>query len=177
MIKFLIVGENSIDKIPLIDLLLKNEGKFKVANIFSTNKEEAAQKYHTYITNQELNICHKNNVIVYVKTIVSDSYGITFDEYDESNILFMNTEDFNNISNRIFLSNDELVIVWLDTKNHDEQRIKYEMKETKYMQDNIIQYNLKYLYFLDCDNIEIMDVICEYLEHPEKREEILENYS
>lgn len=177
MIKFLIVGENIIDKIPLVDLLLKNEGKFKVANIFTTNKEEADEKYHIYMTNQELNICHKNNVIVYVKTVISDSYGVTFDEYDDSNILFMNTEDFNNISNRVFTSNNELVVVWLDTKKHDENRIKYEMKETKYMQDNITQYNLNYLYFLDTDIIEIMDVICEYLENPSKREELLENYS
>jgi len=177
MLKFLIVGENSIDKIPLVDILLKNEGLFKVAKIFTTNRDELNHKYTTYISNQELNICHKNNAILFVKTIISDSYGITYDEFDESNLIFMNTEDFNNISNKMFSSNDELVIVWLDTKNHDESRIKFEMRETEYMLDKINQDNIPYLYFLDMDLIEEMDIICEYLTKPEKREEILENYS
>ena len=89
----------------------------------------------------------------------------------------MNSEDFNNISNKIFLSNNELILVWLDTKNHDHSRIKKEIKESQYILDKINSDNLKYLYFLDKDNIEIMDVICDYLLHEEKREELLENYS
>ena len=89
----------------------------------------------------------------------------------------MNTEDFNNISNKIFLSNNELVIVWLDTKNHDSERIKREIIESQYVMDKILSDELNYLYFLDKDNLEIMDVICEYLLHEEKRSELLENYS
>ena len=176
MLKFLIVGENSIDKISLINLLLKNENLFKVAKIFVTN-ESKLDDYHYLISNEELNRCYKNNAILYVKTILNESYGVTLDSFYENNLIFMNTEDFNNISNKIFLSNNELVIVWLDTKKHDQSRIKKEIKESQYILDKINSDQLNYLYFLDKDNIEIMDVICDYLLHEEKRFELLENYS
>lgn len=175
MIKFLIVGENSINKVPLIDLLLQNKGKFKIASIFTTNQEDANKKYYYYIDNMTLNMCHKNNAIVYVKTVVSDSYGVTIDEFEDSNVIFMNTEDFNNISNKVFLTSDELVIIWLDTKNHDD-RVKNEMRESEYLIEKINQDKLKYLYFLDTPIIEIMDVICEYLENESSRKELLEKY-
>jgi len=58
MLKFLIVGENSIDKISLIKLLLKNENLFKVAKIFVTN-ENKTDDYHYLISNEELNRCYK----------------------------------------------------------------------------------------------------------------------
>ena len=176
MLKFLIVGENSIDKISLINLLLKNENLFKVAKIFVTN-ESKLDDYHYLISNEELNRCYKNNAILFVKTILNESYGVTLDSFYENNLIFMNTEDFNNISNKIFLSNNELVLVWLDTKNHDQSRIKKEIKESQYILDKINSDQLNYLYFLDKDNIEIMDVICDYLLHEEKRFELLENYS
>ena len=176
MLKFLIVGENSIDKISLINLLLKNENMFKVAKIFVTD-ENKVDDYHYVISNEELNRCYKNNAILYVKTILNESYGVTLDSFYENNLIFMNTEDFNNISNKIFLSNNELVVVWLDTKNHDPLRIKREIKESQYIMDKIDSDELDYLYFLDKDDIEVMDVIVEYLLHEEKRKELLENYS
>jgi len=176
MLKFLIIGENSIDKISLINLLLKNENLFKVAKIFVT-EENKVDNFHYLISNEELNRCYKNNAILYVKTIINESYGITLDSFYENNLIFMNTEDFNNISNKIFLSNNELVIVWLDTKNHDKNRIKKEIKESQYIIEKINSDNLNYLYFLDKDNIEVMDIIVEYLLNKEKRQELLEIYS
>jgi len=177
MIKFLIVGENSIDKKEIVKLLMTNEGLFNVAQYFSTNEEEAKKEFYYHLSNQELHICYKNNAILFVKTILFDSYGITLDSFYENNVIFMNTEDFNNISNKIFLSNNELIIVWLDTKNHDHTNIKKEIRESSYLQEKIDNDGLKYLYFLDKPNIEIMDVICEYLKKPESREKLLEKYS
>lgn len=177
MIKFLIVGENSINKKKIVDILLTNDNMFTVAKYFSTNENDANNDYYYYMSNQELHICYKNNAILFIKTILSDSYGVTLDSFYENNVIFMNTEDFNNISNKIFLSNNELIIVWLDTKNHDHNNIKKEIKESTYLQEKIDNDNLKYLYFLDKSDIEIMDVICTYLKEPEKRDELLENYS
>ena len=176
MLKFLIIGENSIDKIPLVNLLLKNENLFKVAKLFITN-ENKIDDYHYLISNEELNRCYKNNALLYVKTILNESYGVTLDSFYENNLIFMNTEDFNNISNKIFLSHNEFVIIWLDTKNHDQSRIKKEIKESQYILDKINSDDLKYLYFLDKDNTEITKVICDYLLYEEKRSELLENYS
>ena len=176
MLKFLIIGENSIDKISLIKMLLKNKNLFKVAKIFVTN-EDKIDDFHYLISNEELNRCYKNNALLYVKTILNESYGVTLDSFYENNLIFMNTEDFNNISNKIFLSNNKLVIIWLDTKHHDPLTIKKEIKESQYIMDKISSDNLDYLYFLDKDNLEIMDIICEYMLHEEKRQEILENYS
>lgn len=177
MLKFLIIGENSINKESLINLLLTNENLFNVAKIFVTNEDDVKDQYHYFISNDELNRCYKNNAILYVKTILNESYGVTLDSFYENNIIFMNTEDFNNISNKIFLSNNKLVIVWLDTKKHNPDTIKKEIKESQYVMDKILSDNIDYLYFLDKDDLEIMDVICEYLLHEEKRKELLENYS
>ena len=136
MLKFFIVGETGINKEEIIDLLEMNndsEQMFKIAKIFTTDYDEANQKYWYYISNEDLNICYKNNAILFIKTIVNKSYGITLESFYDSNILFMDTENFNNISNKIFLGNDELVLVWLDTKNHDKKNIKKEINETNYL--------------------------------------------
>lgn len=177
MIKFLIVGENNIDKKKVVKLLLNNKDLFNVANYFTTNEEESNKEFHYYLSNKELHICYKNNALLFIKTLLYDSYGITLDSFYESNLIFMNTEDFNNISNKIFLSNNELIIIWLDTKNHDHRRLKKEMKESTYLLEKINEINLKYLYFLDIPEIEVMDVIVEYLKNSESREELLEKYS
>jgi len=177
MLKFLIVGENSINKIPLIDLLSKNN-YFKIAKIFVTSEEDLKDKYHYLISNDELNICYKNNAILFIKTIVNNSYGVTLDSFYDNNIIFMNIEDFNNISNKIFLSNNELIIIWLDTKNHDISRIKKEVKELTYFLEKIETDNLKYMYFLDKDYNEIVNIIIDYINGDiNKRKELLENYA
>ena len=183
MLKFFIVGETGINKEEIIDLLEMNndsddsEQMFKIAKIFTTDYDEANQKYWYYISNEDLNICYKNNAILFIKTIVNKSYGITLESFYDSNILFMDTENFNNISNKIFLGNDELVLVWLDTKNHDKKNIKKEINETNYLIEKIESSNINYLYFLDTNKIEIMDVIAEYMLHEDKRQELLEKYS
>jgi len=176
MLKFLIVGENSIDKKSLVDLLLMNEGLFSVAKVFTTNPNIEESKYDYYLNNKELGICYKNNALLFVKTNTNVSYGITLEEFYDNNLIVLNTEDFNNISNKIFLSNNELIIVWLDTKNHNKDTLNKEIYESNYLFEKIENSNLSYLYFLDCSNIEIMDVIVEYLKCPEKRLELLKKY-
>lgn len=177
MIKFLIVGESSIDKTKLVDILLNKSSNLSTALLFTTNLENLDNKYYYYISNEELNICYKNNAFLYIKTELDNSYGVVIDDFNNNNIIFMNTEDFNNISNKIFNSNHEFIIVWLDTKNHNKDTIKYEIRETNYLIEKIDSDNLKYLYFLDQPFEEISDVIIEYFDNPEKREEILEKYS
>ena len=177
MLKFLIVGENSINKEEIVDLLLMNKDIFNVAKVFTTNKEEVENsKYKYYLSTEELNICYKNNAILYIKTVLNNSQGITLESFYDNNLIFMNTEDFNNISNKIFLSNNELVVVWLDTKNHDKNFLTNEIYESNYLLEKLENDNIKYLYFLDSSSIEIMDVLIEYMLHEEKRAEILENY-
>lgn len=176
MLKFLIIGENSINKEELVDMLLINEGLFTVAKYFTTNTSNLS-KYQQNISYIDLNICYKNNAVLFINTQKNVSIGITLDEFYENNLIFMNTEDFNNISNKTFMSNNDLVIIWLDTKKHDPDRIKIEVNESKYLLEKIEELHLPYMYFLDCDNIEIMDVIVEYLKNEEKRSEIIANYS
>ena len=178
MLKFLIVGENNINKIPLVEILSQYNNHFKISKIFTTNTEELNDKYHYFISNEELNICYKNNAILFIKTIVNHSYGITLDSFYENNIIFMNTEDFNNISNKIFLGNNELIIIWLDTKNHDPLQIKKEIKESNYLLEKIETDNIKYMYFLDKDYEDISKVIIDYFNGDEiTRKDIIENNS
>ena len=180
MLKFFIIGEPGINKEEIVNLLEINNSSqqlFNIANIFTTDPQEAEKDYHYYINNEDLNICYKNNAILFIKTIVNKSYGITLQSYEESNIIFMDTENFNNIPNKIFLGHNDIVLIWLDTKNHNNVNIKKEIKETNYLLEKINSSNIKYLYFLDSDKIEIMDVIVEYLLYEDKRQELLETYS
>lgn len=178
MLKFLIVGENSIDKIPLIEILSTYNNYFKVSKIFVTSEDDIKDKYHYLISNEELNICYKNNAILFIKTIINNSYGVTLDSFYENNVIFMNTEDFNNISNKIFLSNNELIIIWLDSKDHDPLRIKKEIRESTYLLDKIENDNLKYMYFLDKDYNEVCQIIIDYINSDENnRKCLLENNS
>lgn len=177
MTKFLIVGSNSINKEKIVDMLLINEDLFNIANIFTTEQLPSYKKYQYYLSQNELNICYKNNALLYVSTVDNISSGITLDSFYNNNIIFMNTEDFNNISNKIFTLHDDLVIIWLDSKDHSQDNIQKEIYETNYLLEKINSDNLKYLYFLDTDPIEIMDVIVEYLKNPEKRKDLIEQYS
>ena len=177
MIKFLIVGEKNIDKTKLTDLILEKTSNLSVSLLFTTNIEKSIDKYYYYISNEELNICYKNNAFLYIKTDLDNSYGVIIDDFNNHDIIFMNTEDFNNISNKIFTNNYDFLIIWLDTKNHDKNTIKNEIKETNYLIEKINTDNLKYLYFLDQPFEEISNIIIEYANNPDKREEILENFS
>ena len=96
MLKFFIVGETGINKEEIIDLLEMNndsEQMFKIAKIFTTDYDEANQKYWYYISNEDLNICYKNNAILFIKTIINKSYGITLESFYDSNILFIRVAD------------------------------------------------------------------------------------
>ena len=66
--------------------ILGSEELFKVAKIFTTDLEEAKQKYWYYIDNEDLSICYKNNAILFIKTVINKSYGITLESFYESNI-------------------------------------------------------------------------------------------
>lgn len=177
MIKFLIVGSNSINKKEIVDMLLINEDLFNIASIFTTEQLDSYPKYYYYLSQNELNICYKNNALLYVKTNEYISEGITLDSFYNNNIIFMNTEDFNNIPNKIFTLHDDLVIIWLDSTDHSKDNIQKEIYETNYLLEKINNDNLTYLYFLDTDTIEIMDVIVEYLKNPQKRKDLIEQYS
>ena len=166
MLKFIILGEENIDKTKVIDSLinLPDSGKFNIAKVFTTNDEFLEGKnlnYYYKISNEDFNICYKNNAIFYVK----------------NNIIFMNTEDFNNISNKIFQSNNEIVIIWLDTKKHQKKTIKREISETNYLVEKITSDNMDYMYFLDTDPLEVAKIINLYNSNPEIRRNLLEEYS
>lgn len=182
MLKFIILGEENIDKTKVIDSLinLPDSGKFNIAKVFTTNDEFLEGKnlnYYYKISNEDFNICYKNNAIFYVKTKVYINYGVTLDAFYENNIIFMNTEDFNNISNKIFQSNNEIVIIWLDTKKHQKKTIKREISETNYLVEKITSDNMDYMYFLDTDPLEVAKIINLYNSNPEIRRNLLEEYS
>ena len=179
MIKFLIVGASNIDKYEIVNTLLVNKDMFTIAKIFTTKYENIYDDYHYFLSNEELNICYKNNALLYVNTNDYISEGITLESFYNNNVIFMNTENFNNISNKVFnQNNDDLIIIWVDTKNHkNNPNINKEIKETNYFIEKLESEKLKYLYFLDKSPIEIMDVIVEYLTNSEKRSELIEIYS
>jgi len=175
MIKFLIVSEKSIDKTAISDEIDNREDNlFTIADTFATANGLGHYKSHMCLmSGEDLEMCYKNNALLYVKTMPDYSYGMTLDKFYESNVVMMNIEDFNNMSNKVFMSSNELVIVWIDSKKHDREKIQYEICEVKYMIERIEEDNLKYMYFLDEDPEVIVQYMERYLTDESSRNSIL----
>lgn len=175
--KIIITGLEEINKLQLAKHLVSINDEFSIASSFSTddkyNKDIINDKYIYYLNPLDVNLGFKNNSFLFVSTKNFISNGMIIDEYYNNNIIICNIENFNNISNKIFNSTEDILVIWLDTKFHG--NIKKEIKETKYLIDRLN--NLNYLYFLDEDLVDISNVIFKYINgDKEVQNELLNKY-
>lgn len=163
-IKFLIIGANNIDKETLAQLIVEKNDDMSLSPRFSTNpyfKNKLDESFIYYMDPKILYLSYKNNAIVYSK-IEDDGYstGISIDDFNNNDILFMNIEDFNNLSESI-LRNNNILVIWLDTKhNKDNAHIIKDINETKYLIERLDF--IQYMYFLDEDYNDIANTIIKY---------------
>lgn len=172
--KIMIIGPYNVDKSELSDLL-SDACDFNVANRITDNDEMVNN--HTKMMETELIYkCFQNNAFLFLNKIENSYIGITLDDFYNSEIFFMNFDEFNKISKKIFDSDTyDILIVWVDTKNSNENpQLSKDIFEIKFLNETLS--SLPYLYFLDDNNKDIVKIIVEYLNaNSDEKEKILEN--
>lgn len=171
-IKIILISVNSLDN--YIQQLLNDNENLILAKKFTTNKEEFEnEEYSTYLDLKTLNIAYKNNSFLYVSTNDNITHGITMDEYYSSNIMDMNINEFNLISD--YLLNEDILVCWIDkSKVYDFSKL--DLNEIRILENRLE--HVKYLYFLNCDESEFSSIINKYLiVTDEEKNKMHEEYS
>ena len=180
--KIFITGPHSIDKLKIAKLLVEKDDSLSICKKFTSDssyKDITSEDYIYYLESQEIDLAYKNNVILFVNTENYISTGVSMDNYYNSDICVLSIKDFNNISNTVFQSKlNDILVIWIDSpikENNSETRV--DINESKYLLERLNS-GIKYLYFLSESDETIVDTIFEYLESDEERKaQILEENS
>ena len=175
-IKIIITGIKDIDKSIIAKRLVEIDDSLTIIPHFTNDPDmkENTSEFEYFLDTNTIHLAYKNNSImtVYTNNYLSD--GITIDDFYNNDICYIMIEKFNLISEK-FINENNILVVWLDESNKHKIS-KQEMTEIGYMQERLN--NMKYLYFLNDSHKNICDVILEYLNSDEDRQEQLhEEYS
>lgn len=173
-IKILLVGLESIDKLSVAKSIIAQNDNLSIIPMFTTDESfnNINDNYKYYLNVTEANLAYKNNALFTICTENYISQGITFDDFYNHDISFLNIYDFNNIPDRFFYE-FEILVVWLDSSYN--KATKKEINEVKFLEERLK--NFKYLYFLNEKSEDVANTIVEYLNDIEKRQELLEQNS
>jgi hypothetical protein len=175
--KIIITGIDINNNLNIAKQLQSTNDYLTIAPIFTSDenyKNKLSENYIVFLDPNIINLSYKNNAFLYIRTEDYVSSGITLDDFYNNDIICITNKNFNQIINNTF--NDlDCLIVWLDTKYHDNININNELIEINYLEKTLS--NLNYLYFLDEDDDTIVNTINSYIESSEdKRKELLEEY-
>lgn len=175
--KIIITGIEINKNLEIAKNLININDDLSIASSFTSDelyKDKTSENYIEFLDANIINLSYKNNAFLYVHTENYISTGITLDEFYNNDIICLNNKNFNKIINNVF-NNNECLIVWIDTKNHNNINISEEIREINYLEKTLS--NLNYLYFLDEDIDTIINIINEYIKSSEDhRKELLEEY-
>lgn len=179
--KIFIIGNKNIDKLGIAKEIIKMNDTLSIANKFITDKAYDTidnDSYVKYVNAADVNLAFKNNALLYITTVNYISHGVTLDSFYNSDIFVMDFIDFNGITDKIFETN-EILVVWLDDKvtayNNSADK-KQDLQECKYVLDRLE--NTPYLYFLNEKPEKISCIVNDYLNaDEEEKAEILEENS
>jgi hypothetical protein len=132
-----------------------------------------------YLDNNTISSSIKNNSILYITTLEEKMVGVTIDDFYNSDIIPMSISNFNDISTNFFDKyKDDLIIVWYDTKIHNNRKeLKREINESTFLLDKIENNGYKFVYFLDDTFEEVANVLNIILTGSDDEiAEIFENY-
>lgn len=178
--KVFITGPNTIDKLAIAKLLVEKDDDLSIADRFTNNDSyinSENDEYIYYLSTQEIDLSYKNNAMLFVNTNNYISTGITLDSYYNNDICVMSLCEFNNISDVIFKSElNDIVLIWIDSDVIKSNFDKSDINESQFLQERLdYDSNIKYMYFFNEDSDVITDIILEYLDGDEvKRNELLE---
>ena len=177
--KIFITGPHNSDKMNLARKLIEYNDSLSIGERFTNDmdyKDKENEDYIYFLSTQSIDLTYKNNFMLFVNTNNFISTGITMDNYYNSDVFVMEMDEFNNISNNVFkLESTDIIVVWLDanySKNNDFSG--NDIVEASFLEERLINDNIKYLYFYGEDIDTISAIILRYLNSdPEERDKIL----
>lgn len=176
--KIIITGINLSKNLEIAKNLININDDLSIACSFTSDelyKDKTSENYIEFLDANVINLSYKNNAFLYIHTENYISTGITLDEFYNNDIICITNKNFNKIINDIF-ANNECIVVWIDTKEHNNINISEEIREINYLEKTLSKVN--YLYFLDEDTDSIINTINRYIKSSEEnRKELLEEYS
>ena len=116
-IKIILTGFSNDDLMSIAETLTSLNDSFTIGQIF-TNDSDKNDIHSCYINNQELELICKNSAYLTLLKEGDFTHGISMDEFYNCNLFVMQVDEFNNISPNI-LSNNNILVVWFDTKYSD----------------------------------------------------------
>jgi hypothetical protein len=174
--KIIVTGPEFINnKLEICKMIAEQNDDFIVGQKFTSDKDYQniiSEDYLYYMSKEDIHLSFKNNSLLYIEYIEDTIYGITLDSFYNSNLINIELYNINNIPNQYLT--DQVVIVYLDSKNHSTNLHK-DIVETKYLFDRINELNLKYLYFLDEDIKDIFEVINKFIYSDEETQKLILN--
>ncbi len=176
--KIIIVSKTTNFEIPKI--LNNINDDLNICYKFSNDKKYVGYtipnlEYVYYLTTADIELASKNNSIIYIKTSSDDNYiscGVSKDDFENSNILSLTIDEFNKIPTSTFENIDNLLVVWIDysQKNNDIPTYEY-----NYFMERLD--TLTYIYLLNETPRTVANVILEYINGDEdKKSSILFEY-
>lgn len=170
--KVFITGSYSIDK-QLVSEGLYNirPSEYIISKQFSTDESKELK-----INENDINLGYKNNSFLFISLNKETQhfYGVTLDEFSKSNIIPIELDEFNSISECV-LENNDILVVWIDSNKKTKDK-KKDIIESKFLQERINYAKLKYLYFYKESESTIIKTIDEYIQNKELRNKLLEQF-
>lgn len=157
---FIIYHDDSIIN-ELINKIYQESNEINISDKFTTNindvKNGLPYSYY-YLNTLEVNKAIKNNYILYVLTDNYISTGITLDNFYNNDIFLLSYKEYNAISDVIFNKHDNILTIWIDSKDNKYKDI---FNDIIFIEKRLE--NVKNEYFLKHEIDEIVDTILNYL--------------
>lgn len=156
-------GEETESKaFDVLNYIIKKDGTFNAINTFviddETSKNKNSNVYYRYnVSYNDMQSAFRNNAIVYCSDETPSSnpvHGIMSDEWENGNIVCVSFGDFNKIHSR-YLTDSDIVTVWLSDNNIYYNKDKHSFKEQQYALTRIESENIPCLYYnIKKENVE-----------------------
>lgn len=163
--KIIIVGSENIDKYSIAKKLQALDDDLTIAPVFSTDlllDGKITDDFKYFMEAKEVEIGHKNDAFMWVRTYDDESKGVTKPDMYMSSIFVMSFSEFNNMSDPAFdeFLKDDGLVCFLDTHaNTDTDKI-----ESRFTCERLFneEKNVPHLYFLDENINYIVDTLFKY---------------
>lgn len=171
--KIFVVGEKRLNKLDIANTIVSKNDDLNICKSFTTEQNPGMiGEYMFCLDEEEIILSFRNNVLLYIDYSDKHITGITIDDFNMSDIIPIDIKHFNSIPDYL-IENEELLILWIDSKNKEISSDKKYVIEAKYLQERVDNLNFPMMYFLDENLDDIANLAIEYMNSNEENREIL----
>lgn len=161
--KIFIVGHKQLNKLDIANKIISLNDYLNICKTFTTEQSDGMiGEYLFHLDEEDIILAFRNNSLLYIDYNDEQISGMTIDDFDVSDIIPIDIKHFNSIPDYL-LSDKELLIIWVDSKAKYISSDKKYIIEAKYLQERIDNLNIPTMYFIDDDNINIANIVIEYM--------------